>query len=285
MIVHTHPEPIVLPYGGSFYVIPFSDTHVGAANCVKRRLEEKLMKPNAGKDNVFFIDIGDTLDAIGPKDYRQRPHEIDPEIIGREDFVDAQIEMYLKMWRKYGVKREQWIGMCTGNHHDSIKKFNGTDITNRLCAELGGVNLGWEAFVRLQIKVGTRSHSTVLYVEHGHSGGRKPGAAINSMTDHALLHPGASVYCAGHNHRLSHYSLATCRPDWNRHKEEDDTIEVINTGTYMKTKCRGTSPGYAEKKGLPPTRLGHSVITYTHSDKRRGEGKRTSGLDISVSIV
>jgi UDP-2,3-diacylglucosamine pyrophosphatase LpxH len=277
VIIHTHPHEIELASGESIRIIAFGDVHYGASNCNVGRFEQNVIAAHAADPNAYFLDMGDSFDMITCKDWRYRPHEVMAELRGREDVVDAQVEGFAALWKKYDIPAHRFLGKLHGNHEDTILRDSGSNPTERYCYLTKQRNLGYCAYLRLLFRRGKSSskHQVVLYLNHGFAGGRKSGSAMNAYTDHALLHQGVDIFLYGHNHRKWAHRVARPKPNWNTHEQDDAATIVGNTGTYLMTIGNDVAPGYAEKKGFPCVELGHLEIIATMKRDRVGKKERT----------
>lgn len=280
MKIHVHPEEILLPYGGEFKIIAFSDIHYGANACHLGRFEGKVLRANAKNENAYFLCLGDALDLIGPRDPRYRPGEG----CDYEDFVDHTIDGFTGLFHKYNIPPHRILGFGVGNHEDSIRKFYGTDPVNRICKKLGTTNLGFMFALKMNVKVGTHNFSFSMMGHHGFAGGRKEGSSVNAYIDWVHRHPGHQVYLFGHNHKKWFHKVPTVEIDFRKREQVDRSVLVGNTGTYLKTYAKGAVPTYSEKKGFYPVEIGHLEIHVRHAkeerDAKAGKKVRREWLDI-----
>ena len=275
MIIHSHDHVLDFKSGHPVRIVAFGDVHYGASGCNVKRFEENVLERHAKDENVYFLDLGDTFDCITGTDWRFRPHELAPELQGREDVIDAQVEGFADLWKSYGIDKHRLLGKAHGNHEDTILRDSGSNPTERYCYLTKQRNLGYCFFLRLQFKKpgGSGRHQFVIYGHHGFAGGRKAGSSVNAYTDHAFRHPGAQVYLYGHNHQKWSYRVPTLFPNWAHHEQNDNSIVLGNTGTYLMTNGTDVAPGYAEKKGFYPVETGHLELVITPRRQVGGRGK------------
>lgn len=270
MKIHEHSKIIELGNAGQFKIIAFGDVHYGAKACHLKRFEKNVLARNADNPNAYFLCMGDALDLIGPKDPRFRPDEG----MGFEDFVDAQIDGFVALFKKHKIPPHRILGMGLGNHEDSIRKFYGTDPVHRMCKALETEHLGYCFALRLKTRVnGACKYPISIMGHHGFAGGRKEGAAVNAYTDWMHRHPGHNIYLFGHNHKKWFHKVPVVEIDFNKREQVDRSVLVGNTGTYLRTYSKGVVPTYSEKKGFYPVELGHLEIELTHTRESEGSGK------------
>lgn len=277
MEIHVHPQDILIPYLGSFKIVAFGDVHFGASACHIKRFEKMVLRANADNPHAYFICMGDALDLIGPKDPRFRPQEASPY----EDFVDHQIEGFVKLFKKYDIPEHRIIGFGLGNHEDSIRKFYGTDPVNRISAMLKTKNLGYMWAVKLPVRIingegelTRRQFSVKIMGHHGFAGGRKEGGAVNAYMDWVHRHPGQDVYLFGHNHKKWFHKVPIVEIDYTKKEQLDRSVLIGNTGTYLKTYSKGSLPTYSEKKGYYPVEIGHVEINVKHVSEEQGDSRK-----------
>lgn len=262
--------------GDRIKLIAFGDVHVGAANCDMDGFQQ-MLKQHGRKKDTYLIDMGDACDMIIQSDSKRfrlstihrdfiqravesKEGESDFEII--EDIVDEEIKWYVKTVQKY-CDTERFLGIVSGNHHETIHKRHGSNPTKRIAEALGCENLGYCFFFRLLFKKEGSAHKElIIYGHHGWGGGsRTEGYNVTKYCKDARRVGNANIFLYGHTHDLWVKPLAGIKPV--RNKVKDVPVYVFQTGTFLKTYSKGVTPSYAEQGGMPARALGYVEIEIT----------------------
>lgn len=248
--------------GETFNLVAFGDVHLGAANCNVREFEKMLKKHGRAK-NTYLIDMGDALDAIIPKDVkRRRESEVADEFKGVDAVVDVQKDLYCGLVQKH-VDTDRFLGLLSGNHHDTILKYHGTDPTARIAKTLGVSNLGYACFYRLLFKREGKGYQELLIkAHHGYGGAcRTEGANMTKFAQDVAHYEGTSIFLYGHTHDKFAKPLIRIRPILD--KVHEVPIIIANTGTFLMTLSTHETPSYSEACGYPPRDIGYVIIEIT----------------------
>ena len=110
-----------------FTLVPIGDIHLGAAGCAVQRLNETI-DFIASEPSVYWVGMGDYIDAINPSDKRFDPTSIDPSynIKNLSQLITTQINDLKSMFRPI---KDKCIGLLAGNHEDHIRKQFKWDVT------------------------------------------------------------------------------------------------------------------------------------------------------------
>ena len=248
---------------------------------------------------TFFIDLGDSLDAIGPGHKYFSVDQIRPEFFITKDsrgrlesaskpLLDAEVDGLCNTIAKH-TQPEEWIGHISGNHPLFLLN-NGLDLTQQLCARLNHRYLGYQAYVPINIQTkGDEKFSLMILASHGFGGAgqRWEGAGLNSYIQHAMRYDSWDVAMYGHRHDKWVKALARIRPYINHHTGErwvKDEIKLIcQTGTYLRSLSNSLWPSYSEKKGMSPRPLGCISIQFKINrvrDKSRDRNLKIEYLNI-----
>lgn len=164
--------------------------------------------------------------------------------------------------------RERILTLNIGNHEYRTKKLAGQDVGEEIAEALGVPYGEDESFLKLC--VGETEHSRTarrksniyhIYLTHGCSGGKRPGAVLNNVEDLSknIL---ADVYMVGHAHRKIGHKAAFRHFD-NRTSKiiEMDQLYVVAAGWLQ-------YGGYSVRKSLrPQVRGAHPVTLWgTHKE-------------------
>lgn len=260
-----------LKYNGStgdFKVTPLGDVHVGNRGTCKRTFHKVVEEIRADPQHYWF-GIGDYCDFITVRDKRFRTGMIDPAIAGRDDLINAQIEMFYRMVEPIAGK---CLGLIRGNHGDTILTNTGIDVVKMLADKIGTEAMGYEGYFRLLFRhtSGGRGRTIDIFASHGSGSGRKPGAKINRLADIFSNYP-ADFIIVGHTHDMLSHVSPYIAPDQRMNIRSKHHLGMI-ASAFLKKHTDDSTPTYIEKKGLPPVAIGHSWITYNPLTDKRGCG-------------
>lgn len=238
------------------------DSHVGSLAFDKEALEAKVEQVRSTPD-AYWIGMGDYIDAIGYRDKRFDPRDIDPEMRVRDldDIFNWQARAFLRIVEPI---RSRCLGMLTGNHEESVRLYSSTDPVRSLAEWFGVPDLRYAATVRIQVldqveaRKGAQRYSVIVYCHHGFGGGRKVGGKVNKIVhDVSDLAPAnADITAMGHVHDDTAGKKA-----WLEIPREGDLCIVprqrvwVLTGSYRKNWHQGATT-YNEKSGFPMVNMG-----------------------------
>lgn len=183
-----------LPYAEQIEIHSMADLHIGDSMSDFKLIMEKINyiknTPNAYcilggdlMDTAIASSVGDTYGAnLKPMD---------------------QLKQCVKIFEPI---KEKILCVLPGNHENRIYRFDGIDITEMMCAQLGipekYSNTTAMLFIRFGKRIGNhhgRPQLYTIYVTHGAGGGRKEGGKINRLADLAFI-VDADVYLHHHTH-------------------------------------------------------------------------------------
>ena len=250
MIVDTFHIPY--KYGETIRIKPIFDIHEGCKNCDKHELKKYLADSD---DSTYFIGGGDWIDAIicsDVKRYRKGGDDTKGEAI-----IDEQIETIFDIMEPY---RDRILGLCLGNHEDTILQKCGTNPMKRLCSMLTTQihlveYLSYSCLIKLCMRQEKgMGRSLTIRMHHGWGGGcRTRGGSITKYSKDVPYYD-ADIFLYGHDHqkqfdevpRLSMYGKKlVARPQL-----------ICLCGTYKKGLSLDGNVTYEEKMGFPPTQIG-----------------------------
>ena len=252
---------------GPWSLVFLGDAHLGAAN-----VDEGLIQQVATRltgENVGWVDLGDSIDAINMRDPRFDPRML-PEWIDMADLIDipkAQVERYKHYFGKLG---ENCLARLYGNHEATLQQHTERDIY----AALNGAMdldpkraLGYSGFIRLRFRrtSGTKVQETwtqVVYISHGASNGKLAGGKALNL-ERLALGWNADIYAVGHSHTKLVLQKRVAGLSSKRNVIENKQQIMLNVGAFM-----DGSTGYAERKGLYPQALGPVELMFFPSEKR-----------------
>ena len=261
-----------------------SDIHADSIACDLDLFQTHLEQANKLKAPVIIN--GDLFDAMqGRFDPRRDPENL------KKDFKVSSYFDALVMWHSQLLKKYTDIPcfiIGEGNHESSVRKINGTSLTERLAYDfsLHGINavgVGYWGYVRVTFKYkkGNGAASHLLYFHHGKSSNAVVTKGAIEFQRQSVFIRDAQAVLNGHIHEAM--SLA--------HKVERFNQRTMRTYTELVWYLR--TPGYV----LSPSDTGQTTgwVSERHKDpKPRGcmfgnyyftSEKSEITLDITQKIV
>lgn len=260
-------EHAIDEWGGPVVLVLLGDLHLGAANVREDLIEQLAQRLNG--EHVYWVDIGDSIDAINMRDPRFDPRML-PEWIGLADLIDipkAQVERYKHYFGKLG---KNCLARLYGNHEMTLQKYSERDIYRALNEAVDlppGRALGYSGFVRLRFrqmcneKV-VQTWTQTLYLSHGATGGKLAGGKALNL-ERLSLGWDADIYVVGHSHTKMVLQKRMIGLSPRKNEIEDRHKIMINVGAYM-----DGATGYAERKGMYAQAMGHVELWCYPSEKR-----------------
>lgn len=148
----------------------------------------------------------------------------------------------------------QCLALLTGNHDLRVARGLQIDFdpVRDVAERLGIPHLGYEGFVRYEVRDGKRAQEYTGYHHHGFGGGQTWGAFFNKLQRLADRN-GAHFVVMGHSHQRA--AVTTTQ----RQVAEDGHVEVVDrpmvgAGSFLKHE------GYAAEQGLAPSVLGAATV-------------------------
>ena len=184
-----------LPHHDQIEIHPMADLHIGDSmadfKLIMDRIEHIKNTPNAYcilggdlMDTAIANSVGDTYGAnLKPMD---------------------QLKQCVKI---FDPIKDKILCVVPGNHENRVYRFDGIDITEMMCAQLGIPERYSPTTALLFIRFGKQNHGGccgrpflyTMYVTHGAGGGRKEGGKINRLADLAGI-VDADIYLHHHTH-------------------------------------------------------------------------------------
>ncbi len=228
-------------------------------------------------EQTFFIDMGDSLDCIGPTHKYFQINRVKPRLLVSTDknkrlceaikpLLNAEIDDLQDIYNKY-TNPNEWIGHISGNH-PLFMLSNGLDFVQQICFQLKHRYLGYQAYVPLNIRTKGSEIPLMIFATHGFggAGARWEGAALNAYIQHSSRYEGWDVAIYGHRHDKWIKALSRIRPSINmrtgeRWIKEDEKL-ICQSGTYLRTLSHSVWPSYSEAKGMHPRPIGCVSIQF-----------------------
>ena len=209
--INTHCHRVTfdqIKSGSERWVLLQSDEHWDNTHC-DRALLTKHHKEAAEKNAPIFK-IGDLFCAMqGKWDKRADQNQLRTEHRGN-NYLDALVKTATSYYKPYA----KHIALITpGNHEGSIVQRHQTNLTERLCENLGVPMGGYWGFVKFRF-VGGAQLSRDMFYHHGYGGG---GEVTRGMIDNNRTRGqySADIFFSGHIHRrnLDENIITECMPN------------------------------------------------------------------------
>jgi predicted phosphodiesterase len=237
-----------LPYAEVIEIYPMADLHIGDSQCdfklIMERIEYIKNTPNAYcilngdlMDTAIASSIGDTYGA------NLQPME--------------QLKQCVKIFEPI---KDKILAVLPGNHENRTYKFDGIDITELMCAQLGipkkyspTTTLLFVRFGRSKASLRHRPQLYTIYATHGGGGGRKEGGKVNRLADLACI-VDADVYIHSHTHLPVVFKNSFFRVSGSNSSVAPVEKLFVNTSAYL------DYGGYGDRQGYKPASKTSPVI-------------------------
>lgn len=254
-------------WDGPWSLVFLGDLHLGAAN-----VDEALIQQVATRltgDNVGWVDLGDSIDAINMHDPRFDPRML-PDWIDLADLIDipkAQVERYK---HHFGGLGANCMARLYGNHEATLQSHTERDIYAALNEAVGlpaERALGYSGFIRLRFRRNSggkvaNTWTQTVYISHGASDGKLAGGKALNL-ERLALGWAADIYAVGHSHTKLVLQKRVAGLSPKRNIIENRQQIMLNVGAFV-----DGSTGYAERRGLYPQALGPVELMFFPSEKR-----------------
>lgn len=204
------PAPIQIAAGESFGLSLLSDLHVGSADTDHDAIRREVATIVERGDRVALG--GDLIDAVLPKDVKRfDPHTVVPELRGRDDLLDAQIDLAIDILRPL---RGRFIAIGEGNHETAVVRHHATDPTRRICDALDAPFAGYQSYIALAFQRSTMRRRFTIAYWHGAGGGSARSSCVAALEKLQRVMGDADLYWTGHRHQrvavaMPHYRCPT----------------------------------------------------------------------------
>lgn len=182
------------------------DVHIGARNCAETHFR-KLVRKIKEDPKARWIGGGDLVDAIKMKDKRFNLDDLPNWILeGDADSVRAQLKDVVRQQVSRTITilwdiREKCLGLIEGNHETRVQERFEIDVQRELCEALDVKDLTDCAFLRLQFVRGSSVKTIIVFICHGHGGGRTAGSEPNHLS-RLMADKDADIILRGHSHTM-----------------------------------------------------------------------------------
>jgi predicted phosphodiesterase len=257
MDVYT-PQTIIVPsLDAPVPLHATGDWHIGEGGCAESTLRRAVER--AAKDpRAIVLLLGDLGSFIAPDDKRWEPAAI-AEGLTIPDLADWGGVLVERIAKIAEPIRNRVIGAVEGNHEAVFSRRNNWDVHRALCSKVGCRALGYSALFTLRFEEkGKPKHSRELrvFATHGAGGAATAGGKLRRLERH-MESVDAALVLVGHMHAQLELTRTTLA-EGDARIDQRRQVGVI-CGTYLRGYSQGVS-GYSERKGYPPTDLGHARI-------------------------
>ncbi|MGE5611441.1 MAG: metallophosphoesterase [Bacillota bacterium] len=231
------------------YLVPLSDLHVGDLHHNDKYLRG-LLQWVSETPNCFLLLNGD-LANVATKTSKTDVYE---ETRNPKEQRDYLVNLFLPF-------SDRVLGITEGNHERRIRELTSLDICEDLAKALsptGQIPYGREALA-LKVTLGKDSHNRrvayVIYMTHGWSAARTPGAKVNMTTSlgNVVL---ADVYITGHTHEKFAMQRDFLVPDPQNNTIRQAKQLYVSCGADLDYEGYAVGRGYRPgSKGVPRIRL------------------------------
>ena len=261
-----------------------SDVHADSIACDLDLFKAHLEQANKLKAPVIIN--GDLFDAMqGRFDPRRDPEDLKKEF-KVSSYFDALVMWHSQLLRKFPDIPCFIIG--EGNHESSVRKMNGTSLTERLAYDLSlhGVNavgVGYWGYVRVTFKYkkGNGNASHLLYFHHGKSSSAVVTKGAIEFQRQSVYIRDAQVVLNGHIHEAMSLAQKVERLNQQTMRTYTELVWYLRTPGYVLSPSdTGKTTGWVSERHKAPKPRGCMIGTYHYNN-----GRSEVTLDITQKIV
>ena len=232
-------------------LFPLNDLHIGDPK-TDEALFKRFVRYVQDAPNRFLVGIGDLMNN-GIKSSVSN--------IYNETMTPREQRKWLA--RELQPIKDRILLFIDGNHEYRSKKEVDLSQTEELADSLGVRYLEDEAALKINFgrKPNGKPCSYNIYVTHGATGGKRPGAAVNNLELLALSLDGCDVVIVGHSHKRLGYRFRPRRFDpYNNKVTQVDRLCVVASAWQ-------DFGGYAARKMYIPGAKGKTPIILDGREK------------------
>lgn len=236
-------------------IYPVSDLHVGDPEFKEKEFLD-FLNYVANKENAYIVLLGDLMNNAIKSSVSNVYNETMPPQQQKKYLIDKLKPISHKI-----------LAITTGNHENRSKKETDVDLTEDIAIALGLDNIYSPNGIILKVRFGQfksgKKRAYNLYLTHGFTAPKRPGATLNNIELVQLSLENIDIYVFGHAHKQIVYPTQTLVFDDKNDCLIEETKYFILTGAWT-----GWS-GYAERKGYRPQKSGCPVIVlYATREKK-----------------
>lgn len=219
-IIKDNFELITHSFDNEITIIPISDVHLGASNCMLKEFKD-VVKYIAETPNVYCTLGGDILDnavivgkSLGVFDSNMTPMKS----------IEYAVDILKPIKHKI-------LGVVGGNHEDRSAKVTDINPLYMICCELGIQDLYRPSMAVIKVTIGDRNKKDQCYTILLHHGKGTSESAIKKDHDFMLNFNGVDICITGHTHngRVAKFNSYYINKYINRVVPKQITIIVTNS--------------------------------------------------------
>lgn len=258
------------------YILALSDFHIGdkGFNAASKKKLKDYIKWIRETPNAYVILNGDLLN-VATRTSVSSPFD-------QNRTLGEQIDEVISLLRPI---RSRILGAIDGNHEQRLSDFVGYSPTITICDRLGIDYMGSTAIYLIRLEARTYKNSTPvrgsfsIFAHHTTGGGRTDGSKINRVIMLKEIVPNCDIYVGSHSHSLvSDHREAIVLHQKTGKLDRIRQLFVISGG-YL-----DWNNSYAEKKMLPPGRIGSARIHLFLKKTKDKNKKQIIKKDYHVSL-
>lgn len=237
-------------------LFPIGDFHVGTIFHADYALEQHInyVLGSATNTPILVVGMGDYAECITPTDERWDDATVAPWVL-RHDIGPSQLGRVVD---KLAPIKPYLVGLVLGNHENKLRQTSHYDFQAHLAEALDTRNLGYSAFVRLEITHPKGIRVFDCRFEHGSGSAQTEGAKLNRLI-RGMNAFRADIYAMGHVHDVKIANLIELYQDDKLRIAAHNRAGAI-TGSWFRGYYKSVAPSYVELKGYPPTVMGAPVF-------------------------
>lgn len=191
IIIKDNFELIVHSFDDSITVVPLSDLHLGASNCMINEIK-KIVKMICDNPNMYCTLGGDILDngvLVGKN-------------LGVFDGISPMkaINMAVEILRPL-AENNKILGVISGNHESRSEKVTDMNPLYMVCCELGIQDLYRSSLAIIMVNLGSRKSTNQCYTILLHHGKGTAESALKKDKEFLGYFSGIDIEITGHTHQ------------------------------------------------------------------------------------
>jgi predicted phosphodiesterase len=252
-------------YGEAITIYFIGDVHWNSPGFAREKWEydRERMKREAKHGKVYFILDGDIFESFSTTERRHFIQE------GLHDSNKKRWEgEYAREIKQFVRENDFLVGrtlsVYSGNHF--FQFYDGTTSDQALARELHAPFIGVCGYTILSLRMDDHhTHVVKVFVHHGRSSGKKPGAMFNALEDAASYFLDADILIMGHNHQMGAIPIPAIRCDMGKggHWKTKEVHRIAGrSGSYLAAYREG-EPSYPVDVMMRPSTLGSLPVKVT----------------------
>lgn len=218
-------EMIVKQFEEEITIIPLSDLHLGAKNCMLKEIKETI-KMIENTPNCYTVLVGDIIDngVITGKGLGVYDNTLSPM---------QQIQQAVELLRPI---KDKILACISGNHEDRSEKAVNINPMYLVCCELGITDIYRNNLAITKIQLGKRenSHNRKTYTLLIHHGKGTSESAIKKDWDFIGKFEGIDAIITGHTHNPRNAKFEKIVVDNHNNSISKREISIIICNSFLK---------------------------------------------------